>query len=255
MTRPPIPRTTPGSPNAFQPRRRRTDSGDPPARDARNAVGLKLLGGNFMTMDQAERTPFLQQLATSARQARPRTRHPAQQRMARPPHRLLADRISAAATSSAPGSVNCCWPAKSATRARATASRWPAWPPPPMPNCWPPTSTVTRRSWTSGSPALGTRRPAAPRRPAEHRARCPVPRRRRPLAALATNREDTGRTPADDRSAVLDRRRIHAQPEQANRSPPLATSLILKQAASSTNSRPDTPPGPFRNPELSGVPV
>jgi Family of unknown function (DUF6000) len=30
---------------------------------------LKLLGGNFMTMDQAERTPFLQQLAASARQA------------------------------------------------------------------------------------------------------------------------------------------------------------------------------------------
>jgi uncharacterized protein DUF6000 len=30
---------------------------------------LKLLGGNFMTMDRAERTSFLQQLATSARQA------------------------------------------------------------------------------------------------------------------------------------------------------------------------------------------
>jgi Family of unknown function (DUF6000) len=30
---------------------------------------LKLLNGNFMTMDKAQRTPFLQQLAASARQA------------------------------------------------------------------------------------------------------------------------------------------------------------------------------------------
>lgn len=86
---------------------------------------LELLHGNFLGLDERRRRAFLRQLARSARLVS--DREPAALLESEWRSRLTAYWLIALDRREQfrDGSASCCWPARWASRARATASYWP----------------------------------------------------------------------------------------------------------------------------------
>jgi hypothetical protein len=145
---------------------------------------LKLLNGNFMTMDTAQRSLFLQQLAAPARQASNqdldvlldsewRSRLTASWLIALDRRQQFRQRIGELLMASEltyAGQGYCLAGPLRHRRGRRTAGHLPGRPPP-----------AARQALR---PALGTRRPAPPRRAAHRQPRRPLPDRRRALAGV-----------------------------------------------------------------------